>query len=122
MSILPSLVNLQALESRLSTHWRSFMASVWARPLGRAPVMVDGVAVLLGERAHRLDQLVQHLVRIELAAVDVHAAGFDLGEIENFVDQAEQVLGGGEDAVEILHGGCRRRCPRRPPAAFPRSR
>jgi hypothetical protein len=72
-------------------------------PVRRCAHKRNGVAVLLGRAGARFRSVVQHFVRIELRRDRFHAARFDLGEIENFVDQAEEVLGRGEDAVEILH-------------------
>ena len=71
----------------------------------RDPDNANGVAVLLGHRTHGFEQVLQHLHRIEIGRRDIDAARFDLGEIEDFVDQAQQVLGGREDAIEVLHGG-----------------
>src|SRR6185503_17041044 len=39
----------------------------------------------------------------EVGGDDIHAPGFDLGDIEDSVDQTQKVLGTGEDLVQILN-------------------
>ena len=53
---------------------------------------------------HRLDgaqALVEQRLEHELERPHVHASGLDLGQIEHVVDQPEQMVGAGQDLLEI---------------------
>ena len=63
------------------------------------------VTVLLDQRADdRLDVLDQ-LPTSNVSRYEVHPAGLDLGEIQDVVDQAEQMLAGPVDLLEIRQEG-----------------
>ena len=44
--------------------------------------------------------MTQNLVEEKIGLFDAHAAGFNLGKIEDVVDDGEQVIGGGIDPAE----------------------
>ena len=57
---------------------------------------------------HRIDDdlhLVDQLGEEHLLQIDVHPSGLDLGQIEDVVDEAEQVLAGGLDLGEVGDAG-----------------
>src|SRR5262249_51964787 len=43
-----------------------------------------------------------NVVQVEGFGIDLHAAGFDLGEVEKLVDQAEEVFRADQNLLEIL--------------------
>ncbi len=45
-----------------------------------------------GLQAEHVDELIEELAQAHLVAVEVEASGFDLGNVEQAVDQARQVL------------------------------
>ncbi len=59
------------------------------------------VAVLVHQRRHQHLHFGRELAEIDLLDMQVHAAGLDLGQIENVVDQPEQMLAGGLDLDEV---------------------
>ena len=62
------------------------------------------------------------LAEVDLLEIDIHAAGLDLGQIENVVDQPEQVLAGALDLLQVGDAACRRRDRSRPRPGFRCSR
>jgi hypothetical protein len=63
---------------------------------------VRAVALRGSLRPHlRVTEHRQPLAFVDVFEEDVHAAGFDLGQIENVVDQAEQVTAGTFDLLEV---------------------
>ena len=64
-------------------------------------------ALGLRARSQQLDHLFDHAGKVEGPRLEIEAAGFDLGEIENFLDQREQRLAGGLHGLGI--GGLFRR-------------
>ena len=52
--------------------------------------------------AHQVADILQHLVEIEVDVLDRQLAGLDLGEIEDVVDDAEQVLAGALDLEHVI--------------------
>ena len=60
------------------------------KPLGR------------GLLAHQVADILKHLVEIEVDVFDRQFAGLDLREIENVVDDAEQVLAGALDLLDVI--------------------
>jgi hypothetical protein len=47
---------------------------------------------------------VEHVAKRHFAGFDVQLAGVDLGEVEDFIDYAEQLVAGGEDLLEGVAG------------------
>ena len=100
-STVPLLVNLAALLNRLIRLCLSLVTSVLQlADVGRAidhralPFLpTSGSTMVL----HLVDQPRQrHVLEIQ-----VHAAGFDLRQVEDVVDQAEQMLAGGLDLLQV---------------------
>jgi hypothetical protein len=52
---------------------------------------MERVGVLIDLRLHGSRNIVQHLANIECFKMQVHSAGFDLGQIEHIVDQQQQM-------------------------------
>ena len=65
-------------------------------------VDVERNAVLGGALAHKGACVVDCQGKIERRQLQLHAAGFDLGEIENLIDQRQQMAAGGENVVGVL--------------------
>ncbi|MNZ32326.1 hypothetical protein D3C78_496490 [compost metagenome] len=49
-------------------------------------------AFILGPQAYHIGEVLQHVFQAERNTLQVHPAGFDLGEIEDVVDDPQQVL------------------------------
>ena len=62
----------------------------------------DAVAVLLRQRLHGLDDVLDQRSERERFEVKLHSPGFDLGQVENVVDQREQMARGAQHPVERL--------------------
>ncbi len=60
------------------------------------------IAVLLDQRLDHDTHLVDELREIDRLEIDVHPAGFDLRQVEHAVDQAEQMLAGRLDLLQVL--------------------
>ena len=48
------------------------------------------------------DDVVQHGLQVEFDALDFEFAGFDFGEVQDVVDDAQQVLAGGLDFAQVI--------------------
>ena len=59
----------------------------------------DFQSLALGALTEKLDHILDRLDRIEHHLFQVDFAGFDLGEVENLVDDLEQVFGGAFDGL-----------------------
>ena len=59
------------------------------------------VAVFLGHRDDERTHLVEQRHDVHVFEKDIHAAGLDLRQIENVVDQAKQVAAGAFDLLEV---------------------
>ena len=59
------------------------------------------IAVLLGERNDERANLFEQRDELDILEKDIHPAGFDLRQIENVVDQAEQVPAGTLDLLQV---------------------
>ena len=70
-------------------------AEVFGRP------NFERIAVLLGQRDDERAHLFEQRHDFDVFEKDVHLAGFDLRQIENVVDQAEQVPAGAFDLLEV---------------------
>ena len=113
--IVPCLVNLAALLSRLNRVWRTL---VWSeciapevRPRSRPSSVLPFLATSGSIVALHLGEQVGDVERLE---EEVHLAGLDLGEVEDVVDQAEQVLAGAADLLEVGDEARPGRAPRPP--------
>jgi hypothetical protein len=51
---------------------------------------------------HQGERIVDGARQIEVDRLQLHPACFDLGEIEDVVDQGQQVLAGGVDVLQVL--------------------
>ena len=82
---------------------------VAGHPGGQSILHIGGDLELLGLRAGRdqFDRLFDQRGEVECAGVKVDAAGFDLGEIEDLVDQREQRVARGLHRLDV--GGLLRR-------------
>ena len=119
----PPLVNFAALLSRLIRLCFSFTRSTFIVPISagasisrRLPFLsISGVTSILhlGQQAWPRSTVLQ---------MQVHAAGLDLGQIEDVVDQPEQMLAGGLDLDEVAPRSPCRRDPAHPRAGFRCSR
>ncbi|MNH01334.1 hypothetical protein D3C79_605510 [compost metagenome] len=49
-------------------------------------------ALVLGTQAYHVGKIIQHILQMERDQLQIHLAGFDLREVEDVVDDAEQVL------------------------------
>ena len=95
---VPLSVNLMALESRLTRIWRSRFSSVRTyRGRARGALVAEGEALGLGLRAEHVDDLVEEILDVDLVAIDLQPAGLDLGDVEQPVDQAGEMLGAAAD-------------------------
>src|SRR5438132_5080275 len=87
----PSFVNLQALLKRLS---RICLSRNGVR-VERAQVLLrfdsEAVLVLLGELSRGADDLVDEPGQINRLGIEFELAGFDLREVEDLVDEAQEV-------------------------------
>jgi hypothetical protein len=63
---------------------------------------VHARAVLLGARTHRLGAEAQHGAQVERRLVDLELPSFDLGKVQDVVDQAEQAVGRAADDLHVL--------------------
>ena len=90
----PFLVNLQALLSRLSRICRRRIGSTVIGAEVGGTFHHETVAVLLRELARGADDLVDQRRDADGLRAELELAGFDLGEIEHLVDQAEQMRAG----------------------------
>ena len=68
----------------------------------RVAIHHDSVAVVCRQRLERLHDIVDQWGDREGLKVQLHPPSFNLGEIENIVDQGEQVSGGAAHAIERL--------------------
>ncbi len=90
----PRSVNLSALDSRLAAIWRTRSGS---------PMTLDGRRridfevqrdfLLRGARLEGLHAIVENRAHIVGDVLDHHLAGFDLGKIQNVVQQSQQGIG-----------------------------
>jgi hypothetical protein len=101
---VPRSVNLAALLRRLSRIWRILVRSAWMKPIEVGQWTVDLVAVAGEHRADGAEHGLDHVGDVEGLEVDVHAAGLDLGEVEDVGDEAEQVLAGELDLAQLVGG------------------
>ena len=58
--------------------------------------------LLLGALGQQVDDVVEHGLELELDLLQAHAVGLDLGEIQDIVDHAEQVLARDLDLVQMV--------------------
>ncbi len=70
-----------------------------AEVLGR--LELERIAVLLGQRNDQRPHLFEQRHDFDVFEEDVHLAGFDLRQVENVVDQAEQVTAGAFDLLQV---------------------
>ena len=63
----------------------------------------ESVASLLGQRGDGRRDAIDHGPQLEGLEIERHLAGFDLGKIEDVVDQAEQMLAGILDLAQVRH-------------------
>ena len=96
---LPCSVNLIAFPTRLSRTWRSRVGSPQKpdRPTGS----IASWRSIRFSRAFRPEQTdggFDHLDQIEIDCLELDLPGFELGDVENVVDQGQQRLGA------VMHG------------------
>ena len=58
--------------------------------------------LVLGLVADDDGKIVERIFKLEFSFLDIQLAGFDLGEVEDVVDDAQQRLGGGLDLVQVI--------------------
>ena len=68
---------------------------------------VEVEALLLGHRAEAALDEVLELGERDVARLDLHLAGLDLGQVEDLVDQREQVAARGVDRLARTRPACR---------------
>ena len=98
----PCGVNLIALDSRLSAIWRIARSSAQTRGRSGLEHLVDGDQPVLGAQLHQMMAILHHVDERDRFLVQFVAAGLDARQIEDFVDQAEQMLAGIVDVVGIV--------------------
>ena len=102
----PRSVNLTALDSRLSRICRRRVTSPTIAAGHVAFEHVGGVEVLLDRaRGDEVERRLDAFAQVERLRLDVHAPGFDLGEVEDVVDDREQRvarIADGGDVVVLL--------------------
>ena len=64
--------------------------------VGRVQMLVDGA------RSHEIQRRLHALAQIERLRLDVHAAGFNLGKIEDVVDDGQQRIAGFTDGGNVI--------------------
>ena len=67
---------------------------------GFRPDVVEGEALGLRLRPEHLDDVGEELVEVDLVALELQAAGLDLGDFEQAVDEAGEMLGAPPDDVD----------------------
>ena len=99
MVTVPFSVNLLALLMRFNSACRSRISSACIVPISVA-MDRDLVTVLRCQRLDRLDDIVDQRPQSKRVEVELHPPRFDLGQVENVVDQGEQVTARAEHAVQ----------------------
>ena len=66
------------------------------------PAVVQRQPFLQGPHPQHRDDLADDLVRRTADLLDVQPVGFDLGQIEDVVDQAEEVVSAGMDGFQVV--------------------
>ena len=66
-------------------------------PMSSGQWMTIRLRFFCGKRLHGCRGVLNHACDIELLDVQFQAAGLDLGEIENLIDEFEQMLAGTRD-------------------------
>jgi hypothetical protein len=97
----PASVNLTALVSRLSSTWPRRSGSptqAGGKFAGFLQFQVQALGA--GPVGDQLECVPSTAAENHFAALDLQLAGIDLGEIEDFVDDAEQLVARGEDLLE----------------------
>ena len=98
----PAGVNFTAFESRLKMTCliRRSSPVTTSRPPFACSVDLNAVRRCLF--AHHRDTPLEGVLERERRDLQLHLAGFDLGQVEDVVDQGQQVVRRGEDVVEVL--------------------
>src|SRR5262249_55963258 len=76
------------------------IADKLSKPLVNCNIQID--AVLGGALTHKRARVVDRKGKIECCHFQLHAAGFNLGEIENLIDQRKQMAAGGKNVVGVF--------------------
>ena len=100
----PPWVNLQAFESRfVSACFRRTRSARSSPSSSSGPVdeELEGVVALGGDGDEHLLELLEQRADLEVLPGDLEAAGLDLVQIQQIVDQLEQVARRGADAIQI---------------------
>ena len=98
----PSGVNLTALDKQIEQYLLdlALVAEEIPKPVVHRDIERD--AVLGGALAHEGARIVYGQGKIKRSQLQFHAAGFDLGEIENLIDERQEMAPGGENVVGVL--------------------
>ena len=90
----PSRENLAALDKRLNRHWRTLVWSACMTPRSGARWICSVLTFfsISGLMVEATPSII--FGHVEALQVQIHLAGFDLGQIEDVVDQRQQVLAG----------------------------
>ena len=99
----PDSVNLIALPSRLSSTCRSRVGSpTRSRGTSGAISHTRARPFLVGSDRHHLGHLPQQIVQREPGPLQLELRGFDLGQIEDVVDEMQQVVAGAAKDLHVL--------------------
>ena len=112
MTISPVRVNLMALPTRLIRHCRRRCGSPTTRS-GTCGCTCTTSSRLLrgGLERHDAADVLDVAAQIEFDGLDVELAGFDLGEVENVVDDDQQRIGAAANRFGVVAlGAIERRC------------
>ena len=80
----------------------TLVRSVWSVRSPRRHLDVEGERLLLHQRLDLLRDLRHDVAERDVVEVERHAAGFDLGQVEDVVDQREQVLRRALNAIQAF--------------------
>ena len=99
----PFSVNFKALDSRFLRIWPSRCGSVSIRSgVSGSTDDAEAEPLLFGHGAKGLVERIDHRLEDAPARRDLDLAGFDLGEVQDVVDEREQVVAGGGDGLREL--------------------
>ena len=99
ISIVPSLVYLSALLSRLTRICFTFCRSLLNRGTSRRHVDADGDGALRDDSLRAPRELRHHVLDRELRDLQRHSSGLDALDVEDVVDQGREMLAVGVDSL-----------------------
>src|SRR5664279_4181716 len=99
VTLPPAGVNLTAFESRLMTICLTFLTSATQSP---TPSSTSSESASPCRLVRERRAVVEQHRQVDAGEVELHAAGLDLRQVEDVVDQREQVVARGVDVEQVL--------------------